>query len=182
MRICKQVDFIRGDDLSDLKSKVNEALRNGAELVNVDTSNLIGTIIVTEYVGGIEKTLLDELEDEFGRHTCQECPYFRESTDKRKKWHTCERTGKKVQATSSCCETYYREEGARDLPENQRENEGIRSPRRGCGGLAESIAPSGVRQAERSEQVPTSGMRLSVVIPSHTSGRVIRGGARCLMR
>lgn len=182
MRVCKQIDFIRGEDLNDLQVKVNEALRNGAELVNVDIPNLIATIIVTVYVGEIEKTLLDELEDEFGRHTCSECPHFRESTDKRKKWHTCEKTGKDVRATSSCCETYYREEGARDLPENKGEDERVRPARRGRGGLAEGITASGVRQAERTEQVPTTGMRFPVSIPAHTNGRVIRGGARCLMR
>lgn len=180
MRLCKQVDFIKGTDIQDLKEKLNKALLNGAELGCIDIASLTGAIVVTEYVGDIKKTLLDELEDELGRHSCEECPFFVESTDRRKKWHECAKHGKRVMRSSACCVDYYREEGARDLSENQGEDERVRCEGRGCRGLAEGIAPSGVRQTKRTEQVPTLGMRIAIDIPQHSTGRIIQGGAeRC---
>ena len=180
MRLCKQVDFIQGTDIQDLKEKLNKALLNGAELGCIDIASLTGAIVVTEYVGDIKKTLLDELEDELGRHSCEECPFFVESTDRRKKWHECAKHGKRVMRSSSCCVDYYREEGLRDLSENQGEDERVRCEGRGCRGMAEGIAPSGVRQTKRTEQVPTLGMRIAIDIPQHSTGRTIQGGAeRC---
>ena len=178
MRLCKQVEFIQGDDLNDLKSKVNQALMDGAELVNVDTSNLIGTIVVTIYVGEIKKTLLDELEDEFGRHTCGECPLLKENADRRCKWHTCERSGKKVQRSTSCCADFYREEGAREIPEDQGKDERVRPSRGGCRGMAQGIPASGVRPLEWSKQVPSVGVRIALGFPPYTDGRVIQGGLK----
>ena len=178
MRLCKQVRFIQGTDLNDLEQKLNKSLMDGAELGGIDIQSLTGAIIVTEYVGEIKKTLLDELEDEFGRHTCNECPYFTENTDKRCKWQICERHGKKVKAGSSCCADFYREEGAREIPENQRENEGVRPSRRGCSGVAESIPASSVRPLEWAKQVPSVGVRIAFGIPSHTDGGIIQGGLK----
>lgn len=180
MRLCKQVDFIQGTDIQDLKEKLNKALLNGAELGCIDIASLTGAIVVTEYVGDIKKTLLDELEDELGRHSCEECPFFVESTDRRKKWHECAKHGKRVMRSSACCVDYYREEGARDLSENQGEDERVQCEGRGCRGLAQGIAPSGVRQAKWTEQVPTLGMRIAIDIPQDPTGRIIQGGAeRC---
>ena len=180
MRLCKQVKFVQGTDIQDLQEKLNEALLNGAELGCIDIASLTGAIVVTEYVGDIKKTLLDELEDELGHHSCEECPFFVESTDRRKKWHECAKHGKRVMKTSSCCVDYYREEGLREISENQGEDERVRCEGRGCRGMAESIAPSGVRQIEWSEQVPTIGMRIAIDISQDPTGRVIRGGAeRC---
>lgn len=76
MRLCKQVKFVQGTDIQDLQDKLNEALLNGAELGGIDIASLTGAIVVTEYVGDIKKTLLDELEDEFGHHSCHECPFL----------------------------------------------------------------------------------------------------------
>lgn len=179
MRLCKQVRFIQGKDIQDLQEKLNEALLNGAELGCIDIASLTGAIVVSEYVGDIKKTLLDELEDEFGHHSCQECPFFVESADKRKKWHECEKHGKRVMKTSSCCVDYYREEAESEISENQREDERVRCEGRGCRGVAESVAPSSVRQIERKEQVPTVGMRIAIDIPQDSTGRTIQGGARC---
>ena len=180
MRLCKQVDFIQGTDIQDLKEKLNKALLNGAELGCIDIASLTGAIVVTEYVGDIKKTLLDELEDELGRHSCEECPFFVESTDRRKKWHECAKHGKRVMRSSACCVDYYREEGLREISENQGEDERVRCEGRGCSGVAEGVAPSGVRQIEWSEQVPTPGMRIAIDIPQHPTGRIIQGGAeRC---
>ena len=175
MKKCKQVHFIKGADLQDLEQKLNEALMDGAELGGIDIASLTGAIVVTEYVGDIKKTALDELEDELGRHNCEECPFFTESTDKRKKWHTCEK-GKRVQKTTPCCIAYYeslREEAESDLSENQGEDERVRREGRGCRSLAESIAPSDIRQTEWAKQIPTFGMRVSVGVPKDTAGRVV---------
>ena len=175
MKKCKQVHFVEGKDLKDLENKLNEALMDGAELGGIDIASLTGAIVVTEYVGDIKKTALDELEDELGRHNCEECPFFVESTDKRKKWHTCEK-GKRVQKSTPCCIAYYeliREEETSDLSENQGKNERVRREGRGRGSLAESVAPSGVRQTKWEKQVPTLGMRVSVGVPKHTAGRVV---------
>lgn len=175
MKKCKQVHFIKGKDLKDLENKLNEALMDGAELGCIDIASLTGAIVVTEYVGDIKKTALDELEDELGRHNCSECPFFVESTDKRKKWHTCEK-GKRVQKSSSCCIAYYeliREEETSDLSENQGENERVRLEGRGCRGVAESVTAGGVRQTEWEKQVPTFGMRIPRGIPKDTAGRVV---------
>ena len=157
MRLCKQVRFIQGDNLQDLERKLNEALMDGAELGGIDIQSLTGAIIVTEYVGEIKKTLLDELEDEFGRHTCGECPFLKENTDRRCKWHTCEKSGKKVQKSTSCCESYYREE-KNEIPEDKGEDERIRPARRGCRGVAEGITASGLRPIQWTEQISSIGM------------------------
>lgn len=175
MKKCKQVHFIKGKDLKDLENKLNEALMDGAELGCIDIASLIGAIVVTEYVGDIKKTALDELEDELGRHNCEECPFFVESTDKRKKWHTCEK-GKRVQKSSSCCIAYYeliREEETSDLSENQGKDERVRLEGRGCRGVAESFTAGGVRQTEWEKQVPTFRVRIPRGIPKDTAGRVV---------
>lgn len=175
MKKCKQVHFVKGTDLSDLENKLNKALMDGAELGGIDIASLTGAIVVTEYVRDIKKTALDELEDELGRHNCSECPFFVESTDKRKKWHTCEK-GKRVQKSSACCIAYYeliREEETSDLSENQGKDERVRLEGRGCGSLAESITAGGVRQTEWSVKVPTFGVRIPRGIPKDTAGRVV---------
>lgn len=175
MKKCKQVHFVEGKDLKDLEQKLNEALMDGAELGGIDIASLTGAIVVTEYVGDIKKTLLDELEDELGRHNCEECPFFVESTDKRKKWHTCEK-GKRVQKSSSCCIAYYeliREEETSDLSENQGKDERVRREGRGCRSLAESITAGGVRQTEWEIKVPTIGVRIPRGVLEHTAGRVV---------
>lgn len=175
MRLCKQVDFIQGTDIQDLKEKLNKALLNGAELGCIDIASLTGAIVVTEYVGDIKKTALDELEDELGRHNCEECPFFVESTDKRKKWHTCEK-GKRVQKSSACCIAYYeliREEAESDLSENQGKDERVRPKGRGRGGVAESVTAGGVRQTEWEKQIPTFRVRIPRGIPKDTAGRVV---------
>lgn len=175
MKKCKQVHFVEGKDLKDLEQKLNEALRDGAELGGIDIASLTGAIVVTEYVGDIKKTALDELEDELGRHNCSECPLFVESTDKRKKWHTCEK-GKRVQKSSACCIAYYeliREEETSDLSENQGKDERVRRESRGRGGVAESITAGGVRQTKWEKQIPTFGMRIPRGIPKDTAGRVV---------
>lgn len=175
MKKCKQVHFVEGTDLRDLENKINEALRDGAELGGIDIASLTGAIIVTEYVGDIKKTLLDELEDELGRHECGECPFFKESTDKRKKWTICGK-GKRVQRTSCCCTAYYetlREEVESEVSENQGENEGIRRESRGRSGVAESVPASRLRQTERSEQVPYIGTRVAFGVLQDTAGRVV---------
>ena len=179
MRLCKQVDFIRGEDLNDLKSKVNDALMKGAELGGIDIQSLTVAIVKTEVVGEIKKTLLDELEDTFGRHTCAECPFFTESADRRTKWHRCGRTeGKKVQRSTSCCADFYREEGAREIPEDQGKDERVRPSRGGCRGMAQGIPASGVRPLEWSKQVPSVGVRIALGFPPYTDGRVIQGGLK----
>lgn len=175
MKKCKQVHFIKGTDLSDLENKLNEALMDGAELGGIDIATLTGVIIVTEFVGESKKTALDELEDELGRHNCEECPFFAESTDKRRKWQTCEK-GKRVQKSTPCCIAYYdliREEAESDLSENQGEDEGVRLESRGCGGVAKGIPASGLRQTEWEKQVPTLGMRIPVGVSKDTARRVV---------
>lgn len=175
MKKCKQVHFVEGKDLKDLEQKLNEALRDGAELGGIDIASLTGAIVVTEYVGDIKKTALDEMVDELGRHNCSECPFFVESNDKRKKWHTCEK-GKRVQKASACCIAYYeliREEETSDLSENQGKDERVRLESRGRGGVAESITAGGVRQTEWEKQVPTFGMRIPRGVPKDTAGRVV---------
>lgn len=161
MKKCKQVHFVEGTDLKDLERQLNEALLDGAELGGIDIASLTGAVIVTEYVGDIKKSALDELEDEMGRHTCAECPYFKESTDKRKKWHTCNKEGKRVQKTSSCCIAYYellRKEAGSEIPKDQGKNEGVRRESRGRRGLAESFPASRIRPTEWAKQVPTARM------------------------
>ena len=181
MRICKQVKDIQGETLKDLKDKLNEALLEGAEIVAVDIQSLTALITVTEYVGEIEKTELDLLEEEFGCHNCAECPFFEESTDKRRKWHTC-KEGKRVQKTSRCCSTYYetiRKEVKSEISEDQREDGLLRCEGRGCSGMAEGIKSSGIRPLEWEKQVPTIGTRIPLGILKDTAGRVIQGGERC---
>lgn len=161
MRICKQVKFIKGESLDDLQAKLNEALLEGAELKAIDIQTLTGAVIVTEYVGEIQKTELDLLEEEFGCHNCEECPFFKESTDKRRTWHTCTKEGKKVKKTSHCCPAYYkliRKEEARDISKDQREDARVRCEGRGCSGVAEGITASGVRPIQWTEQISSVGM------------------------
>lgn len=182
MRKCKQVHFIQGTDLNDLEAKLNEALLEGAELGGIDIASLTGAIIVTEYVGEIKKTALDELEEELGRHNCSECPFFEESTDKRRKWHTCTKEGKKALKDSNCCTAYYeliREEVKSEVSDYQGEDEGEQDECRGCGGIAESISAGGVRQAERKKQVPSTGMRITFGIIQDSAGGIIQGGVKC---
>jgi len=181
MRICKQVKDIHCKTLEDLMKELNEALLEGAEIVAVDIQSLTALITVTEYVGEIEKTDLDLLEEEFGCHNCAECPFFEESTDKRRKWHTC-KEGKRVQRTSRCCPAYYetiRKEVKSEISEDQRENGLLRCEGRGCSGMAEGIKSSGIRPLEWSVKVPTIGEGIPFGILKDTAGRVIQGGERC---
>ena len=175
MKKCKQVKTLRAKDLTELETLINKELMEGAELGAIDLALCVAMVVVTEYVGDIKKTALDELEDELGRHNCSECPFFVESNDKRKKWHTCEK-GKRVQKSSACCIAYYeliREEETSDLSENQGKDERVRLEGRGCGSLAESITAGGVRQTEWEKQVPTFGVRIPRGIPKDTAGRVV---------
>ena len=175
MKKCKQVHFIEGANLKDLESKINEALMDGAELGGIDIASLTGAIVVTEYVGDIKKTALDELEDELGRHNCEECPFFKESTDKRKKWTVCGK-GKRVQKSSCCCIAYYdliRKEETGELSEDQGKNERVRREGRGRSGLAESIPASGIRQIEWEKQIPSVGMRIPRGVLEYSTGRVV---------
>lgn len=175
MKKCKQVKTLRAKDLTELETLINKELMEGTELGAIDLALCVAMVVVTEYVGDIKKTALDELEDELGRHNCSECPFFVESTDKRKKWHTCEK-GKRVQKSSACCIAYYeliREEETSDLSENQGKDERVRLEGRGCGGVAESFTAGGVRQTEWEKQVPTFGMRIPRGIPKDTAGRVV---------
>ena len=175
MKKCKQVKTLRAKDLTELETLINKELMEGAELGAIDLTLCVAMIVVTEYVGDIKKTALDELEDELGRHNCSECPFFVESTDKRKKWHTCEK-GKRAQKSSTCCIAYYeliREEETSDLSENQGKDERVRLEGRGCRSLAESFTAGGVRQTEWSVKVPTFGMRIPRGIPKDTAGRVV---------
>lgn len=181
MKICKQVKDIQGNTLEDLKGKLNEALMEGAELKAIDIQTLTGAVIVTEYVGEIEKTELDLLEEEFGCHHCAECPFFEESTDKRRKWHTC-KEGKRVQKTSRCCPAYYeiiRKEVKSEISEDKRENGLLRCEGRGCSGMAEGLKSSGLRQTKRSVKVPSVGTRIPVNIFEDPGRRIIQGGERC---
>lgn len=173
MRKCRQVKFIHGKDLDDLENKINQALMEGAELGGIDIPSLIGAVVVTEYVGEIAKTKLDELEEIFGRHVCGECPFFMENPDRRCKWHECERTGKKVLRSSRCCETFYRNEEKYEISEDQGKNERVRFEGRGCRGMAQGVPASGLRQTQWSEQIPTLGMRITVDIPQDATGRVV---------
>lgn len=176
MRKCKQVRFIQGADLNDLERKLNDALMDGAELGGIDIASLTGAVVVTEYVGEIQKTALDELEDELGRHNCEECPFFEESTDKRRKWHICTKHNKKVQKASRCCTAYYeikREEGRSEVSEDQGKNERVRFESRGCRGMAEGITAGRVRPTEWTKQVQTIGMRIPFGILKDTKRRVI---------
>ena len=175
MNKCKQVKTLRAKDLTELETLINKELMEGAELGAIDLALCVAMIVVTEYVGDIKKTALDELEDELGRHNCSECPFFVESTDKRKKWHTCEK-GKRVQKSSACCIAYYeliREEETSDLSENQGKDERVRLESRGRGGVAESVTAGGVRQTKWEKQIPTIGMRIPLGIPKDTAGRVV---------
>ena len=175
MKKCKQVKTLRAKDLTELETLINKELMEGAELGAIDLALCVAMVVVTEYVGDIKKTALDELEDELVRHNCEECPFFVESTDKRKKWHTCEK-GKRVQKSSACCTAYYeliREEETSDLSENQGKDERVRLEGRGCRSLAESFTAGGVRQTEWEKQIPTIGMRIPLGIPKDTAGRVV---------
>ena len=175
MKKCKQVKTLRAKDLTELETLINKELMEGAELGAIDLALCVAMVVVTEYVGDIKKTALDEMEDELGRHNCEECPFFVESTDKRKKWHTCEK-GKRVQKSSACCIAYYeliREEETSDLSENQGKDERVRLEGRGCRSLAESITAGGVRQTEWEKQIPTFGVRIPRGIPKDTAGRVV---------
>lgn len=181
MKMCKQMELIKGESLDDLQAKMNEALVNGAEFGGLDIASLTGAVIVTKWVGEIKKTLLDELEDSFGCHSCEECPFFEESGDKRRKWHTCSKTGERVLKTSRCCASYYLEEKEEksEVSKNQREDERIRCERGGFSGMAEGIPSSGLRSLEWKEQVPGIGTNLTVNILQDSNGRIVRrGGAR----
>lgn len=55
------------------------------------------------------ESLLELLEMLDGQlHTCEECPYFIRSTDKRRRRHTCGKTGTMTRADSRACEDFYR--------------------------------------------------------------------------
>ena len=182
MRICKQVKFIKGESLDDLQNKLNTALFCGAELKAIDIQTLTGAVIVTEYVGEIKKTELDLLEEEFGCHNCEECPFFEESTDKRKTWHTCTKEGKKVKKTSHCCPAYYkliREEEESEISEDQRDDGLLQCESGRRSGLAEGVKSSGIRPLEWSVKVPTIGEGIPVNVFEDPGRRIIQGGERC---
>ena len=61
----------------------------------------------------VPETVLELLELLDGEHhTCEECPHFIRSTDKRRKWHTCGKGGTRTKADSRACEEFYREKRA----------------------------------------------------------------------
>lgn len=156
MKRIKQVQFITGDDLERI---INERLADGDELIAVDIASKTAVLMTTTIVGEIEKTALDELEDAFGRHSCGECPLFNQPTDRRCKWSVCDR-GKKVTKDSRVCTAYYltREEEESEISKDQREDARIRPQGRGCSGVAQGLATSGVRPTQWTEQIPSLGM------------------------
>ena len=180
MRICKQVKFIKGESLDDLQAKLNEALLEGAELKAIDIASLTGAVIVTEYIGEIQKTELDLLEEEFGCHHCEECPFYEEPTDRRKKWSECGK-GRRVQKLSCCCTAYYellREEVKSEISEDQRDDERVRLEGGRCSGMAEGVTASRVRQTKRTVKIPSFGNAISVGAFKDTTRRTIQGGER----
>lgn len=169
MKLCKQIKFIHGESLADLETKLNDALANGAELGGIDIQTLTGAIIKTEYVGEIEKTLVDELEEAFGRHNCGECPFLRRSNDGRVKWHECTKHGRKVTDKTRCCEAFYREEGYFDLSEDKGKNERIRHQDGRYRGDDEGIAANSIRPFEWSEQIPPVRVRIAFEDVEHAA-------------
>ena len=64
---------------------------------------------IIEYTAEVytAETIAEQMELNGCAGTCQECPYFSESDDKRTKWHDCSLKNKKVLKTSFCCDEYY---------------------------------------------------------------------------
>lgn len=52
--------------------------------------------------------LFEMLDTADGKRTCSDCPYFKKSTDKRRRKHTCTLTGNMTRADSRACEEYYK--------------------------------------------------------------------------
>ena len=52
--------------------------------------------------------LLELLDPESKRATCKQCPHFKRSNDRRKKWHPCDIHGRRHE-DQSVCEQYYLE-------------------------------------------------------------------------
>ena len=70
------------------------------------------------------ETLAEAAEMEGTTASCVACPYcVRDPNrfgypDTRKKWATCANSGKRIRIDARACETYYRERGMHEKPEN----------------------------------------------------------------
>ena len=110
--IYTQYEGVQTTDLDTLIQRMNEYMRRHADGHPVgrwerDSGQFFG---VVEYTVDerVPETVLERLEQDFGKHYCCECPCLMTDTDKRKKVYPCS-IGGCSRTDSPCCEWFYKQ-------------------------------------------------------------------------
>lgn len=155
----KRSIFIEAENNDEFERKLNESLK-GLMNAEVQIYGLYQAAILYEEVSVEEevKTIAEMFESIGNGAMCSECPHFRESEDKRRRWHNCGLDNKKVRKDTKACDIYYLERGEEnEIPKVKRGDEkkkveGSRSCKR-----IEDLIVLDVRQDFRENTVQTFG-------------------------
>lgn len=105
----KQMICISESNAADFQDATNEALQKlGDPEIVMDTNIPFTCYIFYSIYKSVPETVLELLELLDGEsHDCTECPYFVESTDRRKVHGVCSLKSIRVRKDSPACEHYY---------------------------------------------------------------------------
>ena len=105
----KQVICISERNAMDFQDRMNEALSqlSDPEIRTYENQPFIATIVYTVRRDLPENVLelFEMIEDR--SYTCEACPHFVRSEDKRKKWGSCALTCERTRSDSRACERFY---------------------------------------------------------------------------
>lgn len=105
----KQVIAICEQDAATFEERMNDSLARVLDPEIVFDHTRPFTAYITYSVSkNMPEDLLELFEMLDGEHHyCEECPYFTASTDKRKKWGSCNMSATKTRLDSRACERFY---------------------------------------------------------------------------
>lgn len=104
----KIVYIIQGKDAEDFERRINEKLQGLEEpkITFVQTVPFIA-YIEAEQVETRPDSLADKHYLQGDRFVCGQCPYMKQSTDMRRRWHACLFSDTVTRADSPVCEDFY---------------------------------------------------------------------------
>lgn len=105
----RQIIVISEPDPAEFELRMNEALINLSDPEIKLYDNTQFTAVITYYVcRDMPENVLELFEMVEGKgYTCEACPYFEKSEDKRKKWGSCKLTSQPTRIDSRACERFY---------------------------------------------------------------------------
>lgn len=104
----KIVYVIHGKDAEDFERRINEKLKGLEE----PTITFVQTVPFIAYIEAYDtakkpESLADKHHLMGDRFVCGQCPYMKQSTDLRRRWHACLFSDTVTRADSPVCEDFY---------------------------------------------------------------------------